>query len=164
MKLIRISTAAVAATIQQVASASDGRREAAAFWLGSPENSSVKTITIPAGEGVELYRRSLRMSEDWMNLLGEFCDSSQQVVLGAVHSHPEEAFHSEIDSDGFFHAPDFVSVVVPNYGNTALANADSEWAVYVGLPWGKWRSSRWGTEVLLVEGLPFALRTLRLPK
>jgi len=161
--LVRISPAAVSKTVLELDKRSSGRREAVAFWLGSPESLAVQTIAIPTGRGVVLERRSLRLSEVWMNVLGAFCDRSGQIVLAGVHCHPEDAFYSEIDSDGFFHAPDFVSIVLPRYAKTALENAESEWAVYVGLPWGKWRRSRWGIEVSLVDPLPFELQTLSVP-
>ena len=99
-----------------------------------------------------------------MNLLGEFCDETNQIVLGGVHCHPEEwSAYSEIDADGFFHAPDFVSVVLPHYGKTDIARADEDWGLYVGLPWGAWRSSHWNEEVALEESADVSVRRLRLP-
>jgi proteasome lid subunit RPN8/RPN11 len=163
--LLRISSDAVAATIDELAKVSDSRREAAAFWLGPTETLTTQTIVIPEGRGVLLQPLSLQISEEWMNLLGEFCDSTGQIVLGAVHCHPEEwSAYSEIDADGFFHAPDFVSVVLPNYGRTELAVADTAWGVYVGRPWGAWRPSRWTREVAVEDGFRFEVRTLRLPE
>jgi proteasome lid subunit RPN8/RPN11 len=162
--LLRISPSAVTATIDEIAKVSDGQREAAAFWLGPTGTLATRTIVIPAGRGVVLQPLSLRISEEWMNLLGQLCDLTGQIILGGVHSHPEGAFYSGIDRDGFFHAPDFVSVVLPNYGKTDLAAAETDWGVYVGLPWGEWKASRWGSAVALEDELWFKLETLRLPK
>jgi len=159
--LLRISRSAVAATIYEVAKVSDCWREAAAFWLGPSETLATQTIIIPQGRGVVLRPLSLQISEEWMNLLGEFCDQTGQVVLGGVHCHPEDwSSYSEIDADGFFHAPDFVSVVLPNYGKTELAEADERWGVYIGLPWGHWRRSHWQREVAIADDAPFEVRTL----
>lgn len=163
-KLLRISAPAVAATIEEVARVSDGRREAAAFWLGPSDTLEVQTIVIPSGRGVSLQPLSLQISEEWMNLLGEFCDTTGQIALGGVHCHPEAwSDYSEIDADGFFHAPDFVSVVLPNYGRTELAKA-TQWGLYVGLPWGQWRPSRWDSEVDIGQDTTFEVQTLRLPE
>lgn len=163
--LLRISEEAVAVTIDKVASVSEDRREAVAFWLGPRDTLAVQTIVIPFGRGVVLEPLSLRISEEWMNLLGEFCDATEQIVLGGVHCHPESwSGYSEIDADGFFHAPDFVSVVLPNHGKTELPEANETWGLYVGLPWGQWRRSRWGREVSIDNGIHFEIQTLRLPE
>ena len=104
--------------------------------------------------------RSVHISTEWMNQLGELCDESDQVVLAGLHSHPLMAFHSEADSEGFLHAPDFVSIVLPYYGATTLDVADAEWAVYVGLDGGSWRSSSWSSVVNLDPALCFNAQTL----
>lgn len=163
--LLRISPAAVVATINQLRALSAGGRESAAFWIGSREDLQVQAVVIPEGRGVVLRPLSIQISEEWMNLLGEFCDSTGQIVLGGVHCHPEGwSAYSEIDADGFFHAPDFVSVVLPHYGRTNLADADRDWGVYVGRPWGAWRRSLWSEDVA-IEGSPeVEIHKLRLPE
>ena len=100
-----------------------------------------------------------------MNLLGQLCEETNKVVLGGVHCHPEQwSGYSVIDADGFFHAPDFVSVVLPHYGHTEIACADDEWGLYVGEPWGAWRRSRWSQEVAVEGSANVPLRRLRLPE
>lgn len=159
---LRIASMAVKETIGAVERSSSGKREAAAFWLGSPTALTVETIVIPTGRGVIFEPFSISLSLEWMNLLGEFCDSTSTVVLGAVHCHPARAFYSEIDRDGFFHSPEVVSVVLPNYAKTELAEAATEWGIYIGLPWGLWRPSTWEMAVTLDETLEFGLRVLEL--
>src|SRR5438309_7303660 len=107
--LLRISNGGVAATIDEIAVLSDGVREAAAFWTGDRANLRVRTVVIPEGPGVVFRPLSIHISEEWMNLLGEFCEETKQIVLGGALCHPEEwSAYSEIDDDGFFHAPEYV--------------------------------------------------------
>ena len=151
--LLRISTVGVDRTLVALREAGGGRHESCAFWLGDATRADVTRIVIPQGPGVVLRPLSIRISEAWMDRLGDLTDESGLVVLGATHTHPETAFFSPIDSDAFFHAPGCVSVVVPNYGASRLDEADRAWGTFIGLPWNQWRPSRWSDEVEIDERL-----------
>ena len=157
---MNVSPSCVKATVEVIAAMGNSGVEGAAFWLGSASNFQVQRIVIPSGDGVVFGPRSIQLSTEWMDQLGVLCDESSQVVLAGLHSHPLMAFHSEVDSEGFLHAPDFVSIVLPHYGATTLDVADTEWAVYVGLDGGIWRSSNWNTVVSLDPALCFTMQTL----
>lgn len=158
--LVNVAPACVQATLGVLASNGRLGLEGSALWLGSTSDLRVQTVVVPAGPGVSFEPKRVQLSVQWMDALGAFCDEIGQVVLAGVHSHPWTAFHSEVDNDGFLHAPDFVSIVVPRYGVTDLAEAKSEWAVYVGLPNGRWRSSSWSLAVELDPTASFETRVV----
>ena len=158
--LVNVSPSCVKATIEAIATTGNSGWEGAVFWLGPASTLRVQRVVIPGGEGVVFGPKSIRISTKWMDQLAEICEESGQVVLAGFHSHPSAAFHSEVDSEGFLHAPDFVSIVLPYYGTTTLAAADAEWAVYVGLEGGNWRSANWSSVVSLDPALCFSIQTL----
>lgn len=150
--LIRVPIEAIEASLEAIQRIGAGTREVALFWLGDVETVAVATVVLPVGPGVQWEPLSLRLAEAWMLRLAELCEELGVVVLGAVHSHPVAAFMSGIDRDAFFHAPDFVSVVIPDYGRTRVEDAASTWAVFVGLPGNGWRAGSWGDEVEIIAG------------
>jgi hypothetical protein len=150
--LLRLPRGLAERSLDAIRSVGAGERETALFWLGDASTLIADTAVLPAGGGVRWHPLSLRLSESWMLALAELCDQRSQIVLGAVHSHPETAFMSLVDRDAFFHAPEFVSVVVPSYGRTRLADAASTWGVFIGTPGNRWRTGRWGGEIELVGG------------
>ena len=158
--LVNVAPACIEATLGVIAANGELGLEGTALWLGSAADLRVRTVVIPAGDGVWFQPKSVQLSAQWMDALGVVCDELDQVVLAGVHSHPWTAFHSEVDNDGFLHAPDFVSIVVPRYGVTGLAEAESEWAVCVGLPNGRWRSSSWSAAVNLDPAASFETRVV----
>lgn len=158
--LVNVSPSCVRATVEVIAAMGNVGLEGAIFWLGSASSLQVQRVVIPRGDGVVFGPRSVQISTEWMDQLGGMCEESGQVVLAGLHSHPSVAFHSEVDSEGFLHAPDFVSIVLPNYGATTLAEADAEWAVYVGLDGGAWRSSDWSSVIRLDPALCFTIQPL----
>ena len=147
--LVNVAPSCVQTTLGVLAANGKLGLEGAALWLGSTADLRVRTVVIPAGPGVSFGPRSVQLSAQWMDALGAVCEELDQVALAGVHSHRRAAFHSEVDDEGFLHAPDFVSIVVPRFGATDLAEAESEWAVYVGLRNGRWRSSSWSVAVNL---------------
>ena len=158
--LVNVSPACVQATLGAIAAKGQLGLEGAVLWLGSASDLTVRTVVIPTGDGATHRPRGVALSAQWMGALGAVCDERDQVVLAGVHSHPWGAFHSEVDDDGFLHAPDFVSIVVPHYGATVLTEAGTEWAVHVGLPNGRWRSSSWSTAVSLDSDASVETRVL----
>ena len=157
---MNVAPACIKATLGVIAANGQRGLEGAALWLGSTSDLRVQTVVIPTGYGVSFKPKSVQLSAQWMDALGAVCDELDQVVLAGVHSHPWAAFHSEVDNDGFLHAPDFVSIVVPRYGVTDIVEADAEWAVYVGLSNGRWRSSSWSAAVNLDPAASFETRVV----
>jgi hypothetical protein len=150
-KLLRVSEATISRTVEAICTAGAGEREAAVFWLGRADGVEVDTILIPTGPEVECFPLALRISERWMVRLADFCDQTGRIVLGAVHSHPGEAFFSFVDADGFFHGLDCISVVLPAYGKTTWADARSGWALFVGLRDNQWRRGHWDNGIAIGE-------------
>lgn len=150
--LLVLPAGALTHTVAAIRTAGGGEREAAVFWLGSPATLRVGEVILSTGADVELLPLSLRIGEQSMLTLAEYCERSGQVVLGAAHSHPELAFFSWIDADAFFHAVDCVSVVLPEYGSTGPERAESDWAILVGLAGNGWRRGSWSSDVEIVAG------------
>lgn len=148
---IRLGRDALATTLDEILRIGEGRREAAVLWLGDRTDLLTRVVCVPEGPGVEWRPLGLRISEEWMDRLGAVCDQRDLVVLGAAHSHPVAAFFSPVDEDGCIHAPDLVSVVIPNYGLTTIAEASRTWSVSIGLPFGRWREGSWQDEIVLEE-------------
>ncbi len=150
--LIRVPVEAIEASLEAMQRVGASAREVALFWLGDIDTFDVTTVVLPVGPGVQWEPLSLRLGEAWMLRLAELCDELGVVVLGAVHSHPVAARMSGIDRDAFFHGPDCVSIVIPDYGWTSIEDAAMSWAVFIGLPRNGWRPGSWGDEVEIIVG------------
>lgn len=153
--LLSVSPACIRATLEAIAARGHEGLEGTAFWLGSVATLEVEGLVVPRGQGVWHGPRGLQISAEWMILLADHCDNRENVVLAGLHSHPHAAYHSEVDDLGLLHAPDFVSIVLPNYGFTTLDDAPTDWAVYVGVEGGAWRQSSWASAVRLDAALEF---------
>jgi hypothetical protein len=147
--LLRVSNETLNQTVAAIRDAGADKVEAAVFWLGRLDTLEVDVIVRPSGAEVERFSLALRISERWMVRLAETCERLDRIVLGAVHSHPEAAFFSFIDADGFFHALDCISIVLPSYGHTSAEAARTDWGLYVGLPGNQWRQGRWDEDVVI---------------
>lgn len=122
-----------------------GRRNDEAFvlWAGNfrtPEEFDVttgilpeqKTISSPFGIGVRVEGEEIRRISQWLY-------DNNKVLLGQVHSHPTQAFHS--DTDDFFPlvtAKGQFSVVVPFFARGSLPDL-SRCAVFRLSGYGDWR-------------------------
>jgi hypothetical protein len=146
--MTHIGRDALAATLSAIKYAGRGRCESAVFWLGIDTPRTVSAIVVPVGSGVEWHQRWLRLSVEWMLELNELCETRREMVVGVVHSHPTDAFFSDIDADGFFHAPGCLSLVLPQYGKTSLGERQ-RWALMVGEEGGIWRRANWSDEIAL---------------
>lgn len=160
--LVNVSADCVAATLDAIAVQGRQGLEGSAFWLGSVETLEVEGLVLPTGERVSHGPRGIEIAAEWMILLADHCEAHAQVVLAGLHSHPYAAYHSEVDEVGLLHAPDFVSIVLPNYGFTSLAEAPFTWAVYVGVEGGAWRPTSWTSAVRLDGALKFQTHLLGL--
>jgi hypothetical protein len=152
MPLIRVPIGAVESSIDAMERVGFGAREVALFWLGDAATLTVSAVVLPVGRGVVWESHHLHLDEVWMLRLTDLCDKLDVVVLGGVHSHPLDAFMSGVDHDAFFHAPDFVSVVLPDYGRTSIEDATRSWSIYAGLPGNEWRPGSWADDVEVVAG------------
>jgi hypothetical protein len=149
--LLTVSEKTISRTVATIRDAGAGEREAAVFWLGRLDTLEVDMVVLPTGPDVDQFPLALRIGEPWMVRLAAFCNQTDRIVLGAVHSHPGEAFFSFVDADGFFHAVDCVSVVLPRYGKTTWSEARSDWALFVGLRDNKWRCGSWDDDIAIGE-------------
>ena len=150
--LIRFPVGALEASVDVIEQVGQGLREVALFYLGDAATLTVSTIVLPVGGGVVWASHHLRLDEPWMVRLADLCDTLGAVVLGGAHSHPADAFMSGIDLDAFFHAPDFVSIVLPDYGRTKVDDAGASWAIHIGTPGNEWRRGSWSADVAFAVG------------
>ena len=128
-----------------------GRKEAVALWQGkilSDTEAQVskliipKQITGPRHFNIPMNER-LRIMDD-INKVGEF-------ILIQLHTHPEQAFHSEADDryavTKHLHA---ISIVIPNFGMRWTGNL-AHASVHLNLGQGVWQTLTAGDVARLFE-------------
>lgn len=101
-------------------------------WI-TPEFTIVATTLSP--HAVATFGSFRVSSESMANIVDLACKAGLEIV-GQLHSHPGEAFHSDGDVDGATLVRDgFISVVVPEYGRYLPDLKDScvfQWHTSVG--------------------------------
>ena len=107
------------------------RVESLVFWAGSVYNgkAAVTHVFVPKGEGVFKHPLQVRVHDSVVAALCGELDPPRLVLLGQVHTHLEEAFHSPTDDRFSLDTPGYVSIVIPKFGRD---NAGSwhRWAFY----------------------------------
>jgi hypothetical protein len=98
---------------------SQGRRghEGVVLWAGrfAPTGFRVSKAIIPAQRTGRLFYR-ISTAETFRIL--ELVSNENLVIPIQIHSHPEEAFHSEVDDeDAFIRQENAISIVVPHFAN-----------------------------------------------
>jgi len=126
------------------------RHEGVALLLGRADGAKVSvlqcvrpTARTGAGHFVIEARAMARV-------VARAMDSELQIV-GQVHTHPQEAFHSAGDEEGAnIRYEGFISIVIPDYGDHLPAR--SGWAVYRFCEDGGWQPL--GVDVVsVVDGI-----------
>jgi proteasome lid subunit RPN8/RPN11 len=125
---IHFARSAYEGLMQCLAPACEARHEGVALLLGRASGAKVMVM-----QSVRPRARTSRGSfeipaREMARVVSLAMDLDLQVV-GQVHTHPGEAYHSEGDEEGANIRYDgFVSIVIPDHG-TALPGRDG-WAVY----------------------------------
>jgi hypothetical protein len=104
--------------------------ESILFWAGTVTNSvaTMTDILVPKGRGLFQRPLHIRVDEGIIAALCDVLDPPRLVLLGQVHTHIEEAFHSYTDDHFSFGTCGLLSIVVPD---AARAGAERwrEWAI-----------------------------------
>lgn len=108
------------------------RVESLVFWAGTPKPDGTAVVThvfVPKGAGVYLHALQVRVDENVIAALCGELDPPRLVLLGQVHTHMDEAFHSPSDDRFSLDTPGYISIVIPNFGRDD-AEAWHTWAFY----------------------------------
>jgi hypothetical protein len=90
--------------------------ESILFWAGRVTEgvAAVTDVLVPKGRGLSQHPLHIRVDEGIIAALCDVLDPPHLVLLGQVHSHLEEAFHSYTDDHFSFGTPGLLSIVVPD--------------------------------------------------
>lgn len=137
--LVVISDAALASLKPALNAKVLARHEGIVYLIGTTDGTST-VITGVVAPIATTTRGSFKVSAVAMAKVMRFAADSGLQVVGQLHTHPQDAFHSAGDISGtHIHYPGFVSVVIPNYGKHLPSlvdahvmhfTADSGWKEY----------------------------------
>lgn len=113
-------------TVATLREEGSGCVESIAFFAGTIEESTARVthLLVPKGSGVFKHAYHIRVSDRIVAKLCDFIDPPHRVLLGQVHTHKGEAFHSPSDDANSLDTPGYLSVVIPRFA----AGAPSSWA------------------------------------
>lgn len=116
--------------------------ESLLFWAGcvSGKTAVISHIVIPKGPGVYQHPLQVRVNEAVMAAVCDVVDPPERVLLGQVHTHIGEAFHSHADDQNSLDTPGYLSLVVP-YAAKDDATHWMRWAIFECL--GARRFRKW---------------------
>lgn len=92
-------------------------REGVALWAGKFEGVGfrISRVIIPAQKAGRLF---FRISDEETFRILEMISDADLVIPIQIHSHPKQAFHSEVDDeDAFIRHENAISIVVPHFAN-----------------------------------------------
>lgn len=127
-------------TVQVLRAEGTFRVESLVFWAGYVNGSTavVTQIFVPKGDGVFQHRLQHRIDEKIIAAIGELLDPPRLVLLGQVHTHEHDAFHSPADDKFSLDTPGFLSVVLPEFGRGESSDWQ-RWAFYECVASGTFR-------------------------
>jgi hypothetical protein len=105
--------------------------ESILFWAGTVRDGSatVDHILVPKGPGVLQRPLQIRVDDSIIAALCDVLDPPRLVLLGQVHTHIADAFHSYADDHFSFDTPGLLSVVVPRAARDG-ARQWNKWAFF----------------------------------
>lgn len=117
------------ATVQILRHEGAGQVESILFWAGTLGNRQgrVTRVLVPRGPGVFKHPLQVRVSDGIIAGLCDFIDPPSIVLLGQVHTHKFEAYHSVADDENSLDTPGYLSVVIPRFASNA-SGTWQEWA------------------------------------
>lgn len=107
----------LAETVARLREEGQFQMESIVFWIGSVEASrgAISQLVVPRGPGVFKHPYQVRVSENIIAGICELLDPPRAILLGQVHTHMYEAFHSPTDDRFSLGTPGYLSLVVPNF-------------------------------------------------
>lgn len=114
--------------------------ESLVFWAGTIDarTATVTHLLVPKGKGVFQHPLQIRVTEEIMAALFDVLNPPDLILLGQVHTHLGEAFHSHADDRYSLDTPGFLSLVVP-FGGRDSVEAWKKWAFYECTGSGRFR-------------------------
>lgn len=111
----RLARGMLEETFQHFRRCGRGQEECQVLWVSSWSKPEIITKVVHPKHSAHLGGFVLDdrwLSDFWMEL-----GDTNSGIRFQIHTHPEEAFHSETDDDyPIIHKPGFLSLVVPNFG------------------------------------------------
>ena len=158
VRKLAVSEEIVAATLEHLQTTGRCGCEEAALWGGHFSADGVGAVTTLYLPDTVVARGLVKIEDPQvLAALIDEVDAREEFLLAQVHSHPGEAFHSDLDDEGAICGDvGFLSLVVPDYARDLPPIAD--WATFE-LTGGGWRDVRSGT---LVTVAPMVRRVSRL--
>ena len=107
-----------AQTIAHIRVCGDRRAEGYVTWSGIQieDKTHVKSVLIPRNGGLESFG-SVEFTDESLEEIADEVISRGEKLVAQVHSHPFEAFHSEVDNQyPIIHRRGFLSIVIPFFG------------------------------------------------
>lgn len=148
----------VAATLRHLQATGRRSCEEAALWGGHFSTDGVGVVTTLYLPDTVVARGLVKIEDPKvLAALIDEVDERSEFLLAQVHSHPGEAFHSDLDDDGAICGDlGFLSLVVPNYARDLPPVPD--WAMFE-LTDGGWRDV--SNDILTVKVAPTVTRVSR---
>lgn len=111
----RVSAGVLARTFDLLRTCGAGRRECYALWVSPWARSS--DITEVVHPRHRAHYGGFSVDSDWLSAFWRELADRECGVRVQIHTHPGEAFHSEVD-DAFpiVHSVGFLSLVIPDFG------------------------------------------------
>lgn len=110
----RIPAALFERTFAHFRQCGGGRRECQVLWTSSwddPEN--INAVVHPLHLA---HAGGFQLSSDWINEFWLELTHANNGIRVQIHTHPYEAFHSQIDNEfPIIHSIGFLSLVIPNF-------------------------------------------------
>jgi hypothetical protein len=136
---------------------SQGRRghEGVVLWAGQFDGTRflVSRAIIPAQRTGRLY---YRISSDETFRILEVVSNENLVIPMQIHSHPQEAFHSQVDDeDAFIRQENAISIVVPHFADFPIDEFLLQarfYRLHEGTTWVEMKTEEIGA-VLRFEGI-----------
>lgn len=111
--------------------------ETGLFLLAPRGSDSVHVVALTGDKGITRRRNVFAVSGAALDVLFEWADGEDLVVLAQLHSHGGRAFLSPTDTEHGFAVEGFASAVVPRYKAPPTYPARWGWWRYEG---GAWRA------------------------
>lgn len=130
-KVLRIHRDVLSATLLTLKHAGHQRKEGITLWLGE-RGHAVDHVKLPYEPIHEASVDFFHIPPHGIQALMRKMDETETCVVGQIHSHPEEAFHSRADDHWAIvrHVGAF-SLVLPNFAlMTSVENFMSQAAVF----------------------------------
>lgn len=139
VRFVNIDMASVARTLAVLQHYGDARCEGLVLWVGevAGEHAHVQEVWVPQQRAIRSEQGvGYFVEADVLFELNRQLAASKLRLIGQVHSHPSEAFHSETDDEyAIVTTEGGLSLVVPDFGRAPPEPAS--WAVYRLLD-GRW--------------------------